>query len=73
MRLAGFVTLFAPTVSRAQAQLGLRLGYSPAVDTFKANGSAQKLSDVVTSQVPVEFDASYKFDKAWAAGLYVAE
>jgi hypothetical protein len=65
--LAGLVALFVPTASYAQVQLGLRAGYAPALGDAYKN---MKLSDAIKSQVPVQLDASYKFDKDSAAGLY---
>jgi hypothetical protein len=73
--LAGLAALFVPTVSHAQFELGLRVGYAPALgDAFKDPQTNQtaKLSDGIKSQVPIQIDASYKFDKDWAAGLYVS-
>ena len=67
---AGLVALLVPTASHAQFQLGLRVGYAPAMgDAAKDT----KMSDIsLSSQIPLQLDASYKFDKDFAAGLYLS-
>ncbi len=62
-----------PTASHAQFTLGLRLGYAPAMGDMakSADGSTSwKMSDFVGSQIPLQFDAMYRFTPEWAAGLY---
>lgn len=71
--IGSLAALLVPTASHAQFQLGLRVGYAPAMgDALQEKGapSASKMSDTVKSQVPVQLDASYKFTKDVAAGLY---
>jgi hypothetical protein len=71
--IGSLVALLVPTASHAQFQLGLRLGYAPAMgEAFQAKGapSADKMSDGVKSQVPIQLDANYKINKDMAAGLY---
>jgi hypothetical protein len=70
---AALVALLVPTASHAQFQLGLRVGYSPAMgDAFKDKGSTQatKMSDSFSSTIPIQLDASYKLTKDIAAGVY---
>jgi Outer membrane protein beta-barrel domain len=65
--MAALVALLVPTASFAQFQLGLRLGYSPAM------GDEQKdlpLKDTVKSQIPIQVDAMYKVTKDVAVGGY---
>jgi hypothetical protein len=71
--ISTLAALLVPTASHAQFQLGLRLGYAPAMgDAMQVKGAteASKMSDGVKSQVPVQIDANYKFAKDMAAGLY---
>jgi hypothetical protein len=71
--IGSLVALLVPTASHAQLQLGLRVGYAPAMgEAMQAKGdpSATKMSDSFKSQVPVQIDANYKFTKDVAAGLY---
>ena len=74
--LGTLAALLVPTASRAQGlQLGLRLGYAPAMgDAFQVKGDPQaaKMSDGVKSQVPLQLDVSYRFDKFLAAGAYLS-
>jgi hypothetical protein len=65
---AGLVALLVPTASHAQFQLGLRVGYAPAMGDA-ANGAS--MSDVsLSSQIPLQLDANYKLDKDFAVGVY---
>ena len=67
---AGLVALLVPTASHAQFQLGLRVGYAPAMGDAAKDA---KMSDIsLSSQIPLQLDASYKFDKDFAAGLYLS-
>jgi outer membrane protein W len=71
--MAALVALLVPTASHAQFQLGLRLGYAPAMgNAFKdpVSGESAKMKDGVKSQIPLQLDASYKFTPDVAAGLY---
>jgi hypothetical protein len=71
--IGSLVALLVPTASHAQFQIGLRLGYAPAMgDAYQAKGdpSVAKMSDGVKSQVPIQIDANYKINKDMAAGLY---
>ncbi len=67
LMVAVLAALAIPTASHAQFQLGLRLGYAPAM------GDAAKdapLKDGIKSQIPIQIDAMYKITPEWAAGLY---
>ncbi len=72
---AGLVALLIPTASLAQVQLGLRLGYGSGMGDalqFKGATESWKMSDSLQAQIPLQLDASYKIDKDFSAGLYVA-
>jgi hypothetical protein len=65
--MAALVALLVPTASHAQFQLGLRLGFAPAM------GDAAKdapLKDLVKSQIPLQLDALYKVTPDIAVGGY---
>ena len=65
---AGLVALLVPTASHAQFQLGLRVGYAPAMGDAAKDA---KMSDVsLSSQIPLQLDANYKLDKDFAVGVY---
>jgi hypothetical protein len=67
--MAALVALLVPTASHAQFQLGLRLGYAPAMGD-EVDGFA--LKETVKSQIPIQVDALYKFTPDFAAGAYLS-
>lgn len=65
--IGALVALLVPTASHAQVDLGLRIGFAPAM------GDAMKdapMSDGVKSQVPIQLDGMYRINRDFAAGLY---
>ncbi len=48
--------------------LGARVGYGIPMGDARASIS---LGDVVSGQVPVQLDATWRFDRSWRLGLYV--
>lgn len=75
LMLGSVFALLAPGTSRAQLQLGARIGFAPAFgDAAKneASGDSMKMRDGVASQIPLQLDASYQVKKELAAGLYVS-
>ncbi|HEX9244456.1 MAG TPA: hypothetical protein VF875_18610 [Anaeromyxobacter sp.] len=65
---AGLVALLIPTASLAQVQLGLRLGYAPAMGDAAKDAKMTDFS--LSSQIPIQVDAAYKFNADFSAGLY---
>jgi hypothetical protein len=58
-----------PLAAQAQFNLGLRLGYAPAM------GDAEKdlaMSDVIKSQIPIQVDAMYTVAPDVAVGAYLS-
>lgn len=70
--LGSLIALLVPTASRAQFQLGLRLGYAPSMgNAAEESGESLKMKDVsLKSQIPIQVEGSYKLSKDLAAGLY---
>ncbi len=67
LMLGSLMALLVPTASRAQFQLGLRLGFAPAMGDAAKD---QKMSDGVKSQIPIQIDAAYKVTPDIALGAY---
>jgi hypothetical protein len=68
-KLLMLAALLVPMASQAQVQLGLRVGYAPAM------GEAEKdfkMSDGLKSQIPLQLDALYKVTKDIGVGAYFA-
>lgn len=64
-----------PTASHAQFQLGVRLGYGGASgDAYKdkVTGEAAKMSDGISSQVPVQLDAMFAVTPQIRLGGYLS-
>ncbi len=64
---AALAAMAFPATSRAQFQLGLRLGYAPAMGDAAKDWS---MSDAVKSQIPIQLDAGYKLTPELAVGAY---
>jgi hypothetical protein len=65
--ISALAALLVPTASHAQIDLGLRIGFAPAM------GDAAKdspMSDGIKSQIPIQLDGLYRFNKDVAAGAY---
>lgn len=65
--ISSLVALLVPAASHAQVDLGLRIGFAPAM------GDAAKdspMSDGIKSQVPVQLDALYRLNKDVGLGAY---
>jgi hypothetical protein len=68
-KLLVLAALLAPLASQAQVQLGLRLGYAPAMGDAAEDA---KMSDAVKAQIPLQLDAAYKVTRDIAVGGYFA-
>jgi hypothetical protein len=69
LMLGSLMALLVPIASRAQFQIGARLGYAPAMGDAVKDGS---MSDGVKSQIPLQIDALYKVTKDIGVGAYFA-
>jgi hypothetical protein len=58
-----------PLAAQAQFNLGLRLGYAPAMGDAMEDA---KLSDVIKSQIPIQVDAMYTVAPDLAVGAYLS-
>lgn len=58
-----------PLGAQAQFNLGLRLGYAPAMGDAEKDA---KMSDVVKSQIPIQLDAMYTVAPDLAVGAYLS-
>jgi outer membrane protein W len=67
--LGSLLALLVPTASQAQFQLGLRVGFAPAMGDAAKD---EKMSDGVKSQIPVQLDATYKVTPEVAVGAYAS-
>lgn len=66
---AAAIAFAVPSLSHAQVQLGLRVGFAPALgDAFDGG----KMSDGVKSQVPVQVDALYQVIPHLKLGAYAS-
>lgn len=81
MLVAALAAVALPTASHAQFSLGFRLAYTPAMGDaykFKAtgdptiDGTSAKMSDGVSSQIPLQVEAAYRFTPQIAAGAYAS-
>jgi len=74
LRLTLVALLAVPSLAVAQVSLGLRAGYTfPAGDAYEQTGLGTfKQSDLVKSVIPLQLDASWRFNKSLSAGLYFA-
>jgi hypothetical protein len=66
-KLLMLAALLVPMASQAQVQLGLRVGYAPAMGDVQKD---QKMSDGVKAQIPIQLDAVYKVTKDIGVGGY---
>ncbi len=66
--MGALAALLVPTASRAQVQLGLRLGYAPAMGD--AAKDAKMKDFAIKSQVPIQLDAMYAVNRDIAVGGY---
>ena len=68
------VAFVLPATSRAQQwELGLRMGYAPAMGNayeYKSDGSNAKMSDVVKAMVPIQLDVGYRVTPEVTIGGY---
>ncbi len=81
MLVAMLAAVALPTASHAQFQLGLRLGYAPAMgDAYKfkntgdptLEGTSAKMSDGVSSQWPMQVEGAFRITPQIAAGGYLS-
>lgn len=72
--LAAVVAAVAsPSSSRAQATIGLRLGYAPAMgDAYKVSGTSASMSDGVKAQIPVQLDVGFRVSPELTLGGYLS-
>jgi hypothetical protein len=66
-KLLVLAALVVPMASQAQVQLGLRVGWAPAMGDFAKD---EKMSDNVKSQIPLQLDALYRVTKDIGVGAY---
>src|SRR5574340_291105 len=79
MLVAMLAAVALPTAGHAQFTLGFRLGYAPAMgDAYEfkgtgdptVDGTSAKMSDGVSSQIPLQIEAAYRITPQIAAGVY---
>ncbi len=71
--LAAAMAHGVPGPTRAQVSLGARIGYAPAFgDAMKdpVTGQADKMSDGVKAQIPLQLEAAWRATKEVALGAY---
>lgn len=81
LTLVATLAVALPTAAHAQLSLGFRLGYAPAMgDAYKfkstgdptVDGTPAKMSDGVSSQIPLQVEAAYRITPQLALGAYAS-